>query len=47
MLRENRGLSQKELAAALGVHPMHLSKVELGTRTSVSLIQRAKRILLR
>lgn len=40
-MRCEAGVSQKELAAALGVHPVHLSKVELGKRESQSLTDRA------
>jgi transcriptional regulator with XRE-family HTH domain len=40
-LRCKLNVSQKELAAALGVHRVHLGQVELGTRKSVSLTERA------
>lgn len=33
VFRDHRGLTQKQLAEAVGIHPMYLSQIETGRRT--------------
>lgn len=44
-LRIARKVSQKELAALLGVHPVYLGEVERGVETSRSLCARGMALL--